>query len=142
MNPMLIAGVLLLPAQSFCPKAEQVTAAAGFTVAVFTAGTRKHGTTEICAYRGTQSANAFVSIIAQPAGSGEEDPVAQLRKTAKVFTGADASSIAVGDGGYAYGSQDKSAAIARKGARIYHAEISGVADKKDAAIALLKQVVK
>jgi len=28
------------------------------------------------------------------------------------------------------------------GGRIFHAEISGVADKKDAAIALLRQVVK
>jgi len=141
MTSLLMTWVITLSAQSFCPKAEQVAAASGFPVAVFTAGTQKHGDTEICAYRGTQSANAFVSVIVQPAGSGE-DPVAQLRKTAKVLTGSDAAAIAIGDGGYAFGSQEKSGAVARKGSRIYHAEISGVADKKDAAIALLKQVVK
>jgi|SRR5688572_2903206 hypothetical protein len=131
----------VLSAQSFCPKADQVSAAAGFPVSVFSAGTTRQGDTEICAYRGTQSANAFVSVVVQPAGSGEET-VAQLRKTARLFTGADAAAIAVGDGGYAFGSKEKSGAIARKGGRVFHAEISGVADKKHEAIALLRQVVK
>lgn len=138
---MFMAMMVVLSAQAFCPKAEQVSAVAGFPVAVFTPGTMKQGPAEICAYRGTQSANAFVSVSVQPAGS-EEDPVAQLRKTAKALSGSDAEALAVGDGGYAFGSPEKSGAIAKKGGRVFHAEISGVADKKAAAIALLTQVVK
>lgn len=141
MTSLMLSWAIVLSAQSFCPRTEVVAAAAGFPVAVFTAGTQKHGETEICTYRGTQNGNALVSVIVQPAGSGE-DPVAELRKTARLFTGADASAIAVGDGGYAYGAEEKSEAIARKGSRIYHAEIGGVADKKEAVIALLRQVVK
>ena len=141
MTSILITGAIVLSAQSFCPKADQVSTLAGFPVAVFSAGTMKQGPAEICAYRGTQSTDAFVSVVVQPAGSGE-DPVAELRKTAKALTGSDAAAIAVGDGGYAFGAKEKSGAIARKGARIFHAEISGVPEKKDAAIALLKQVVK
>ena len=137
----MMTWVIVLSAQTFCPRADQVSSTAGFPVAVFTAGTMKQGPAEICAYRGTQSANAFVSVTVQPAGS-EEDPVAQLRQAARVLTGSDAAAIAVGEGGYAFGSKEKSGAIAKKGGRIFHAEISGMPDKKDAAIALLKQVVK
>jgi len=92
----MMTWMIVLSAQSFCPKADQVSAAAGLPVTVFTAGTKKYGDTEICAYRGTQSGNAFVSVIVQPAGSGE-NTVAELRKTAKLLSGADAAAIAIGD---------------------------------------------
>jgi hypothetical protein len=126
---------------AFCPTAAEVSETAGIPVKVFPQGTRAYGQAEMCAYQGASSANTMISISVQPYDANE-DPIADLRGSAKRLSGAEAERIDIGDGGYAYGSKSKSEAAARKGSRVYHAEIMGAPDKKAAAIALLKRVVK
>ena len=136
-----LAFLAALSAAAFCPTAAEVTESVGFPVKVFPQGTRAYGQAEMCAYQGASSANTMISISVQPYDANE-DPIADLRASAKRLSGAEAERIDIGDGGYAYGSKSKSEAAARKGSRVYHAEIMGAPDKKPAAVALLKRVVK
>lgn len=134
-------------AQSICLGADQVTRTVGFPVQVLPQGTRSYGDTEICAYQAVEDQGVFVSLTAQPAG-GEADPIARVRSGAKTLLGAQAEAdpVAIGDGGYAYGSGSKSEAAVRKGNRVYHADITASAgstgDKKAAVIELLRQIVR
>ncbi len=134
-------------AQSICLGADQVSRTVGFAVKVLPQGTRRHGDTEICAYQAVENQGVFVGLIVQPEG-GEEDPIASVRSGAKVMLGAqaDAEPVAIGDGGYAYGSDSKSEAAVKKGNRVYLADITASAgstgDKKDAVIELLRQIVR
>ena len=134
----LLSAILFV---AFCPAADEVTAAVGFPVKAFPQGTRAYGQAEMCAYQGASSASTMISISVQPYDANE-DPIVDLRGSAKRLSGAEAERIDIGDGGYAYGSKTKSEAAARKGSRVYHAEIVGAPDKKAAAIALLKRAVK
>ncbi len=103
----------------------------------------------MCAYQATDLPGVYVSISVQPADADpDEDPIVQLRSAAKTLLGsqAEAERIEVGDGGFAYGSASRSEAAARRGNRVFHADIgstgAGLGDKKAAAIALLQYVVK
>ena len=130
-----------------CPSVTDVGETAGFTVQVLAGGTRSYGPAHICAYQATAEAGVFVSISMAPFDPAE-DPITRVRSGAKTFLGgqADAERIDLGDGGYAYGSDSKSEAAARKGDRVFHAEIAstggGIGAKKEAVIALLQLVVK
>ena len=134
-------------ARSICLGADQVSRTVGFPVKVLPQGTRTYGDTEICAYQAVDNQGVFVSLIMQPEG-GEEDPIANVRSGAKVMLGAqaDADPVAIGDGGYAYGSESKSEAAVKKGNRVYSADITASAgstgDKKAAVIELLRQIVR
>ena len=132
---ILIPSLVAMAFAAFCPTAAEVTESVGFPVKVFPQGTRAYGQAEMCAYQGASSANTMISISVQPYDANE-DPNVDLRASAKRLSGAEAERIAIGDGGYAYGSKSKSEAAARKGSRVYHAEIMGAPEKKDAAIAL------
>jgi hypothetical protein len=134
-------------AQSICLAADEVTRTVGFPVKVLPQGTRSYGATEICAYQAVDNQGVLVSLTVQPEG-GETDPMAGVRSGAKAFLGAQAEAepVAIGDGGYAYGSGSKSEAAVKKGNRIYHADITASAgstgDKKAAVIELLRQIVR
>ena len=134
-------------AQSICLGADQVSKTVGFPVRVLAQGTRSYGDTEICAYQAVESQGVFVSLIVQPVG-GDEDPIASVKSGPKALLGAqaEADSVAIGDGGYAYGSDTKSEAAVKKGNRVYHADVTASAgsagDKKAAVIELLRQIVR
>ena len=134
-------------AQSICLSADLVSQTVGFPVTVLAQGTRSYGDTEICAYQAVESQGVFVSLIVQPVG-GEEDPIAGVKAGPKALLGAQAEAdpVAIGDGGYAYGSDTKSEAAVRKGNRVYYADVTASAgstgDKKAAVIELLRQIVR
>jgi hypothetical protein len=134
-------------ASTICLGATDVSQTVGFPVRVLAAGTRAYGPVETCAYQGSESADVFVSLSVGPVDP-KDDPLARVQSAAKTFLGAQAEAdrIAVGDGGYAYGSTGKSEAAARKGDRVYHVDIgamgSTIGDKKAAVITLLQRIVK
>jgi hypothetical protein len=101
----------------------------------------------MCAYQATESPGTFVSVSVQPADPSE-DPIAEVKSAAKTFLGSqmEAERIDVGDGGYAYGSASKSEAAARKGDRVFRAEITSTGGagegSKAAVVGLLQRVVR
>jgi hypothetical protein len=137
----IVTWLVAVSAAAFCPSASEVSADLGIAVRVLPQGTMTHGSSEICAWLATSSQAISISLTAQPYDA-KEDPIARVRSSAKLMTGVEAERIDIGDGGYAYGSKTKSEAAARKGNRVYYAEVIGAPDKKAGVIALLKRVVK
>jgi len=90
-------------------------------------------------YRGT-----FLTLAVQPASHADRI-FAEMQRTAKALKGAEAEAdrIALGDGGWAYGSGSRSQAAAIVRGRLYTAEIAhlgleGIGDQKDAMIHVLE----
>lgn len=90
-------------------------------------------------YRGT-----FLTFAVQPASHANRI-FAEVRRTAKALkgAGAEADRIALGDGGWAYGSGSRSQAAALVRGRLYTAEIAhigleGIGDQKDAMVRVLE----
>lgn len=131
-----------------CLEAAEVTEAVGFEVQVLREGTLSAGEAVICAYQATDTElGAFISIVVAPASESEQ-MLTEVRSAAKTFLGedAEAETIDVGDGGYAYGSAHKSEAAAVAGARVYLVDISAlgtasIGAKKDAMIEILTKVI-
>ena len=128
--------------------AQEVGQLVGFPVRVLPEGTRSFGPAEMCAYEGTEARKeTFVSLSVEPAG-GEEDPIHGVKESARTWlgAGAEAEPIEVGDGGVAFGSSSQSEAAARKGDRVYRAQVGAMTgspgDKKEAMIALLCGAMK
>jgi hypothetical protein len=86
-------------------------------------------------------------VSVQPADPSQ-DPIAEVRSAAKTFMGSqtEAECIDVGGGSYAYESASRSEAAARKGDRVFRADITstggGGGGTKAAAVGLLQRVVR
>jgi hypothetical protein len=102
----------------------------------------------ICQYQAEEYLGVFVELRAAPAAAADTT-FERIRERAKGMLGqsAEPDRIAVGEGGWAFGSNSMSEAAAVARGTIYHAAMdymgeTGVGDKKDAMIRLLEKMVR
>lgn len=127
-----------------CPAPADLGAAGGFEL-TFTQVMGASGGWMTCMYELTgRYRGTFLTLAVQPASHADRI-FAEVQRTAKVLKGAEAEAdrIALGDGGWAYGSGNRSEAAALVRGRLYTAEIqhgglSGIGDQKDAMVRVLE----
>ena len=128
-----------------CPDPEQVGKAAGFPVTF----TQSIGSSwSLCQYELTgRYRGNFLELARQPASMAEA-MFTEMRQTVKVMNGADAKPdrVALGGGGWAYGSSTKSDAAVVIGSHAYRATLaymlSDLGDQKDAMVRVLEAVAR
>lgn len=134
-------------ASSACPTVEQVGAAAGFPV-TFTQEIGGSADTWMgCQYQLTgRYHGTFIIVTAEPA-SGADSIYGEMKQRVKALNGenAEAERLALGSGGWAFGSDSKGEAAAVVGSHVYHAEfgyvgLGSLGDQKDAMVRVLKLV--
>jgi hypothetical protein len=137
------------PAGGGCPSVEQVGQAAGFPVTFMQSLGAPPDRWSQCHYEMTgRYRGNYLELSRQPASLA--DPIfAEMQQTVKVMKGSEARAdpIALGSGGWAFGSNSRSEAAAVVGSQVWRAKLSymlagEIGDQKEAMVHVLEAVAR